>query len=58
MKMENIPLPNLIHMRSSTMHAAMESQQNAPNFFAGVLKTEVIKIRIGEILNAYERKRV
>ena len=54
--MENIPLPNLIHMRSSTMHAAMESQQNAPNFFAGVLKTEAIKIRIHEILHAYERK--
>lgn len=34
----NIPCPNLMQMRSSTMQIARESQQNAPNFFTGFLK--------------------
>lgn len=37
------------------MHVAMESQQNAPNFFTGVLRTEV-RVRIGGIMHAYKRK--
>lgn len=34
----NIPCPNLMQMRSSTMQIAMESQQNEPTFFTGFLQ--------------------
>lgn len=36
-KLNSSPWPNLIQMRSSTMHIASESQQNAPTFFTGFL---------------------
>lgn len=35
---DNIPCPNLIHIRSSIMQIARDSQQNAPTFFTGFLK--------------------
>jgi hypothetical protein len=36
---EHSPCPNLMHIRSSTMHIARESQQKDPTFLKGLLKT-------------------
>ena len=44
-KMErHSPCPNLMQIRSSTMHIARESQQKDPTFLKGFLKTIITKL--------------